>query len=469
MSTVADRSSATSASLRSNSLSLTETISQSVANMAPTITPAINITVVAQLAGVGAWASFFIATIAILFVGLNISSLAKRHTVAGSFFLYIGRNMGPFVGVLSGWAMIAAYVVNSICVVVGGYIFASNMMTGLGLQSYMPPQWLFDTIFTLLVGYLVYRDVRLSSRISLVLEGVSILIIGAITWRLVSHHPGGVFATQQLNFHALKLAPIMLGLSFATFAFAGFESSATLAKETRNPKRNIPFAILFSSSLAGVLFTLVAYFMTLAVNDNSSIIGNSSSPFAEMTQRAGLSWAAAVVYFAALISSLGCNLANFNAAARIIFSMSRYQYIHRSLQYVHQTHQTPAGAILFCTIAVCVGCTLLLNLAPVDAFGYAGTFAVFGFVLIYFLVCIAAPLDMKRFARLRFRNLLVSAVGAILMLGVFVGSIYPLPPYPYNLIPYVFLGYMLIGAVWFSILKRRNANALSAIEHDLES
>jgi hypothetical protein len=49
-----------------------------------------------------------------------------------------------------------------------------------------------------------------------------------------------------------------------------------------------------------------------------------------------------------------------------------------------------------------------------------------------------------------------------------VGSLYPVPPSPYNLFPYFFLVYILLGVSWFFILKARVPQAILGIEHDLE-
>src|SRR5208282_897549 len=69
--------------LRGDSLSFAETIAQSIANIAPTLTPALNISVVVALAGIGAWLTYLIATIGLVFVAANISVLARRHSLAG--------------------------------------------------------------------------------------------------------------------------------------------------------------------------------------------------------------------------------------------------------------------------------------------------------------------------------------------------------------------------------------------------
>jgi amino acid transporter len=106
----------------------------------------------------------------------------------------------------------------------------------------------------------------------------------------------------------------------------------------------------------GVFFVLISYCMILGVADNARLIGESASPFAEVTRRAGLTWAAAVVYFSAIISAFACGLASINALARMLFSMGRYEFVHRSMGKVHGTHQTPhfavTGSCLFSVIVV---------------------------------------------------------------------------------------------------------------------
>jgi len=62
----------------------------------------------------------------------------------------------------------------------------------------------------------------------------------------------------------------------------------------------------------------------------------------------------------------------------------------------------------------------------------------------------------------------VGILGAALMAFVIVGSVYPQPEYPFNMLPYVFLAFMLVGAIWFGVLKFKSPEILVAIQHDLE-
>ena len=74
------------AQLKHGALSLPETIGQSIANIAPTLTPALNISVVAGLAGVQSWLSYLIATLACVFVGAQ--HLHAGQAASGSRFVF---------------------------------------------------------------------------------------------------------------------------------------------------------------------------------------------------------------------------------------------------------------------------------------------------------------------------------------------------------------------------------------------
>ena len=84
---------ASATKLRSGALNLIEMVGQSLAVIAPTLTPALNISVVASLAGIGCWLSFLIGTIGVVIVAASVGTLAARHPQAGSYFVYIGRTL----------------------------------------------------------------------------------------------------------------------------------------------------------------------------------------------------------------------------------------------------------------------------------------------------------------------------------------------------------------------------------------
>jgi amino acid transporter len=318
------------------------------------------------------------------------------------------------------------------------------------------------------VSYAAYRDVRLSSRVGLILELLSIVIIATILV-IVVHVHGTVIDRPQLALSSLHYGGILSALPFVVFSFVGFESAATFAKETAHPRRNIPLAVLGCAAFSGLFFTAMAYFMVLAMDNDAVTLGGSPAPFRDVAQKSGLVWAPTVVYFAAMISVFACALASVNAAARLLYSMGKYQFLHRSIGSVHRIHHTPHLAIALCGLALAIVCPLMMPFGLVEAFGYSGTFASFGFVVVYLAVCIVAPIDLRRSRQMRSWHVWAGVAGSGLMLFVLFGSLYPVPPFPYNVLPYAFIAYMLIGLIWFARLRVRAPHLLASIEHDMET
>ena len=453
--------------LRSGTLSLMDAIGQSLAAVGPTLTPALNVTVVAGLAGVGCWMSYFLGTLGVVIVAASVGVLAARHPEAGSYFIYVGRTFGPMTGALSGWAMISAYMFTAISTAFSFIVFLGDLLQAFHLSLSAPAKVLLMLVYIGTVTFGAYRDIKLSSRAGLVMEIISLSIITVIT-ALFVHVQGSVIDRVQLNVASLHWPGIFSALPFVIFSFVGFESSATLAKESAHPKRNIPLSVIGCAAFSGLFFTLMAYFMVLGMGDDAAALGKSSAPFTDVAARAGLGWVATIVYGGAMISVFACTLASVNAAARLLYSMGKYRFLHRSMGLVHDTHRTPHRAVLTCGFLLVFVCMSMLPLGTLDAFGYAGTIASFGFVVVYLALCIVAPLDLKKSKEMRPRHIINGAFGTLLMLFVMIGSVYPVPEYPYNVLPYLFFVYMAVGAAWFAYLKWQSPQVLATIQHDME-
>lgn len=452
--------------LRQGALNMFETLGQSIANIGPTLTPALNISVVAGLAGIGSWLSYLLATIGCVFVGLSISALTKRHPEAGSYFVYIGRSFGPVAGALAGWSMVLAYIATAAAVTLGFPLFLNNILGVFDLSLPFGWQIVFALIFLGLVAYAAYRDIQMSSRIGLVLEVISVGIIILITALVVAKH-GTVIDPTQLNITKIHFGGVMSAMAFAVFSWVGFESATTLAEESKDPQRNIPIAVVGSAAIAGLFFTVTTYFMVMGMDDNAAAIGGSASPFADMTNKAGLPWAAGVVYFAACISAFACALACLNASSRMLYSMGRYQFLHNSMGLVHKVHKTPHMAVFASALVTLAIILVLLPLSLLVGFGMAGTIATYGFVLVYFGVSLVAPVDLYKAGVLKPRNVLYAIIGAVMMGFVIFSSVVPYPSAPFNILPLVFAAYLGIGLVWFLVLKFKSPQTLAGIAHDI--
>lgn len=452
--------------LKSNHLSFLETIGQSIANVSPTFMPALAVVVVAGIAGPASWLVYVLATLSLLLVGLNLSRLASRYPSAGSFFVYISRSLGPLTGGLVGWGLILAYLCTAMAVVVGVAIFMAGLLEPYGLS--VPPLLIY-VVTVGLAWLLAYQDIRMSSRIGLLLEGVSIAIILVLAALVIGRHEGSLFDARQLTLQGASLGSVAQAAVFAIFSFVGFESAASLGRESRNPTRNIPRAVIISTLLAGSFFVIMAYVMVLGFGGDAARLAKDPAPLDTLGASVGVAGLGTLIYIGAVISAFACALASINAAARLLFSMGRYQFVHVSMGMVHARHHTPHVAVSVGAALTLLVPVLMLGMDIMTAFGLLGTIATFGFVLGYFLISVATPLYLHRTGDLRPRDILTGVLGALAMLGAFVGSVYPAPAAPYDKLPYVFLAYLGIGLIWLLALRTRAPQILASIENDLET
>ena len=450
--------------LKKDSLSFLETLGQSVANVSPTLTPALAIAVVAGMAGTASWLVYAIATVALLIVGVNIGALAKRLPSAGSFFIYVSRSLGPAYGLLAGWAMLAAYLTTAMALTVATSIFVKTSLRALDI-AFMPNTLALYLVVSGLALLLATRDIRLSSRVGLSLEAVSVAIILAVSIAALAAS-GFRLDPRQFSLADLDVGKSLQAVVFAIFSYVGFESAATLGNEARNPRSAIPRAIQMTALTAGLFFVFTTYTITQGFGDDATKLGASGAPLGDML--AGHPMLVALVYFGAAISSFACTLASLNAFGRMLYSLGRHRFLHPSMGRVHGRHGTPHLALGCGAVLNFLLCAAFSRNAELDTFGWYGTLASYGFIVVYLLCSIAAPVYLRQTGELSAGSMSFGMAGALLMLLALLGSLYPVPAYPLNLLPYIFFAYMCAGAAWFFLLRATSPTTLRCVEHDLD-
>jgi amino acid transporter len=451
--------------LRKDSLTFLEALGQSVANVSPTLTPAIAVAVVAGMAGTASWLVYVLATIALVIIGVNIGKLAAKISAAGSFFLYVSRALGPSWGILSGWAMLAAYLFTAMALTAATALFLQDLLSAFGVP--VLPRAILFAVISIGVWLLAVRDIRISSRIGLTIEALSmsiILIVCFISWQ--AH--GFAMDIKQNTLAGASFGSVAQAIVFGIFSYVGFESAATLGKETRNPHRVIPRAVILTPIIAGVFFIITTYVITQGFGDNATKLGGSTGPMNDLVSGKS-AVLTLVIYIGAAISCFACALASINAFSRMLYSLGRYQLMHRSMGFVHDSHKTPHVAVTVGCLLNFLVCAICSRSAYTDLLGYFGTIASFGFILVYMACSVAAPALLRKLGEAKPMDYIMGALGTVLMILSLIGSVYPVPAAPYNYLPYGFAFYMLIGVVWFVVLKTRMPQTLLGLAHDMET
>ncbi|CAD5967701.1 putative cationic amino acid transporter [Planktothrix tepida] len=459
--------------LKKDCLSFGEVLAQSFAVIAPTTIPASNLGLLVALSGKGTWLSFLIGLIGLIFVSININQFARRSASPGSFYAYIVKGLGPTAGVICGWSLVLAYLFTGMSVLCGLANFSGILFGHLGIHP--------SAITLLAIGagiawYAAYKDIQLSAMAMLWMEGISILLIGILTI-LIWAHKGFALDLSQLTLEGVTPGHIATGLVLALFGFSGFESATTLGDEAKNPLRTIPRSVMGSVILAGVFFIFTSYVEILGFEGTGVSITTTEEPLAFLSHQIGFGFLGDIIAFGVLFSFFACVLGTINPAARIFFTMARHGLFHASIGTTHASNRTPHIAVTLCSFVMFLVPAILsmFNIRLFESMGYLGAICSYGFLTVYILVSLAAPLYLHKIKQLRPMDVVCSILAIGFMMIPIIGSVgipgnqlFPVPEAPYNLFPYLFLLYLFVTCGWFVRQRTRSPKLVRTMERHIE-
>lgn len=454
--------------LRSNALGLPPLLAQSVAAISPTMTAVLIIPLAFADAGKGTWAAYLFGTIMLLFVVFGLNQFARRSATAGSMYAYTARGLGPVSGVLSGWTLIWSYLFIGVAGLAGFAIFSGQLLDALGVHGRVSPLVYFAISgFTCMA--VAWKDIRISSLLTLVLEGLSVLCILSLAVVVLFRH-GFSVDSAQLQLKGVGLRGMDFAIVICIFSLVGFESATALGGEAKRPLRNVPRAVIWSLLITGAFMVFMSYVEVFATRHSATSLGSLTTPLNTIAAAYSVSFFRIPLSLGAMVSFFSLTLSCLNAGTRIMLPMARHGFLPKRMHSTHATNMTPHIAIaVYGSVMLAVAVVQrVAGTSPLTIFGDAGTLAAFGFLLAYFLITIAAPVYLRRLGELFRRHLVVAVVAFVCLLVPTVGSFYPAPPWPVNLFPYLFLVYMLVGGGWLFAINRRQPGTLLAMQADLE-
>ena len=417
-----------------NAVGLAPTLFQSITHMAPAAAVAFSIIVGAPYAGGSLPLAVLLALIACLLVAISIGQLARHLPSAGGLYVYSSRGLHPYVGFLVAWGfMMAEPIVAPLLYLIFGNELAANLNSHFGW-----PLWLwapFAVLAGLIVWVLTYRGIRLSTRTGVVLGTFEIVVFLALALTLIVAAGGrntlSVFAANTGN--ASGLGSVFPGMIFAILAFIGFEASAPLAEEARDPRRTIPRAVFLSALLIGLFYLFCYYAATvyfgpnkMADPKNGFALFNSGDPWSGMAQAV---WGPGliIVILAVLNSAIANSNAGANAATRVGYALARIGLLPRALGKVHPRFHTPFIAVNVQAIGGILLAVLLgwVTGGPLNAFALLGTVATIIVVTIYILTNLSNLVFYLRDRRSEFNpfmNGIVPILGIIVFLPALIAA-----------------------------------------------
>jgi amino acid transporter len=389
---------------------------------------------------------------------------ARRHASAGSLYTYVSKGLGPTGAFAAGVALLIGSWGIAAGSLGGAVSYASDLLQLFGVPA-TSTAWL--VALTIVIGglatFFTIRGIRISARISLVLELVSVFIIVVLLVAALAWLGPDAWDPAQFSFEGVPFQGVAAGMVLGILGFVGFSSADALGREARNPHTAIPRAIMWSAVVVGVLYVFAAYTQIAVLGDE---LGEVASPLQEINDRIGMpAWFAPVLVFGVAASFFAVVVAPLNVVGRIIYVMGKEGIAPERFGRTHETHLTPHRVLLIAGPAAIVLDIILLLIGthPMDIVVWVDTYGTYGYMVAYALVAIAGVIYTRRAGIPNRLVWLCAVVAVVAMTYVFFANVWPIPAFPLNVIPYLFVGTMLLAFVRFWWIKANRPEVLKNV------
>lgn len=300
---------------------------------------------VAGEAGMLAPFAFGLSAMLALVTAFSFAELSARFPVSAGEAHYVRQAFGRrWLSSLVGWLVILTGIVSAAAL--------ANAFSGFLTELVEVPRWL--TILVLVAALAVVAawgigESVIAATIITVIEFSGLIFVFAYASPALSTI-GTRWSELLPGWDVNQWTGILLGAYLAFYSFIGFEDMVNVAEEVKNPRRNLPRAILISVLISGTVYVLVSLAVVLTVPPQQ--LAGSEAPFSLVLK----SWPLAASMLAVIGMLAGVNgaLIQIIMASRVAYGLSNAGQGPRWLARIHRRRQTPINATIIVTCAVLV-------------------------------------------------------------------------------------------------------------------
>ncbi|MFI5983003.1 amino acid permease [Streptomyces sp. NPDC051555] len=398
----------------------------------------------APLAGPAVTISFVIAGVTALLSALSYAELAGSIPVSGSSYSYSYATMGELVAWVCGWCLVLEYGVSVAAVAVGWGEYLNELLDGtLGFtipEAISSPYGeggyinLPALVVVLLAMVFLMGGAKESARVNSIMVGVKIVTL----LLFIGIGFMGVKSGNYSNFAPMGQAGISAAAATLFFSYIGFDAASTAGEEAKNPKRDLPRAIMLSLAIVTLLYVLVAFVAVGAMPWQD--FGGTEAALAQiMKDVTGQSFWGVVLAAGAVIAIASVVFAVLFGQTRILFAMSRDGLVPKVFAKVNKKTGAPRANV----VIVSLFCGALAAFIPLGELANAtsiGTLFAFALVNVAVVILRYTRPEMNR----TFKVMLFPVTPALGFLACGY-MMYSLPAATWI----VFGGWMVVGLVFY--------------------
>src|ERR1041385_2737509 len=301
--------------------------------------------------------ALLIAMVAMLFTAVSYGKMARVYPSAGSAYTYVGRELHPALGYLTGWSMTMDYLLNPLICIIWCSKAAGNVVPEV-------PYVVWALGFAGLFTFSNLRGVKTSARINESLAAamgivIVLFLISAVRYLLRTAHPSLNFFTHPF-YDPSTFSPktVLTGTSIAVLTYLGFDGISTLSEEAENPRRNILLATVLVCLITGILASVEAYVAQLVWP--SSDFPDVDTAYVYVAGRAGGAILFQIVNVTLLVANIGSGMAAHLGAARLLYGMGRDDAIPKKFfGAIEPKRGIPRNNVIFVGVLALLGALAL--------------------------------------------------------------------------------------------------------------
>ncbi len=414
------------------------------------------------------WAGIVLALILAFLTALSYAELAKLYPAAGFGSCYYfaekafldrenseHHKWARLAKIVTGWAAHLFYwvypgVMVAMMATLIGYIY--GRFTGVTLST--AALTAIAVAFAFVTGYIAYRGVTGSTATSFMINVIQLITLvgfsaAAIAYRFMNPQKATQWAFSGgwdvVRPHSLE--GVLIQSTLAILILVGFESCTAFAAEAKNPRRDIPRAVIISLVIQGLFAYLLEYFaasfmvseklvgtvtdkgVTTAVSGMAAA-GASSAPMGDMAILLGNSVLGGIGFGLMIsiavtvgLAILGTTLSCMNTAVRVSYAMAQDKEMPEILNAMHGRFATPHRMLwvlvaVSCLIAA-VGVRSVVSLTGIALASNFGTFVLYGLTCLWAIVAFAKRAEFKLV-----RHGIVPALGLVANMAMLAAIVY---------------------------------------------
>ena len=339
------------------------------------------------------WAPLIFALPVFILV-LCFAEAASHFSEPGGAYLYARTAFGDFVGFETGWMNWIARL-TSLASLSNGFVLSLAFLWPSVGQGNARIAIILSTL--LILGAIHFVGVKYgAASIYVFTFGKLVPLIGFIVVSLIAFKHNPIPASMHLPGAGTNWSDAAL---FMLFAYAGFENMGVPAGEYRNPKKDLPRALLAGTLAIAAIYVLTQLGAMATVPD----LSKSATPIADAARELVGPIGALIVTLGALLSMAGTNSGTVLEGSRMLYALSLDRRMG-PISYVHPRFRTPSVAIV-----IHVGLAMIL--AVQGSFVTLALLSAVARLTTYLFTCAGVPFLRPRAERFRPAGLILPVLG----------------------------------------------------------